>query len=204
MNVTAKNNTTKSVRLFKNEWMEALTHIPVWIPALFWTPVVGYLLYQTALAHSFSALEYVAIAISGILTWTFSEYILHRILFHAEFQSPLLQRMVFLLHGVHHDYPNDSERLLMPPLASVPIATAFWFGFNLMLGAEIALPFFAFFLIGYLFYDYIHYATHHFRLKSALMKTLKANHMAHHYISSELYYGVSSPLWDHIFGTFKD
>ncbi len=193
----------KSVRIFQSDWMESLTHVPVWLPATIWVPVIAYFLYNTIMSGAFGVFQLVAIAFFAISFWSFTEYMLHRFLFHAEFENPKLQRMVFLLHGVHHDYPNDSERLLMPPLAAIPIAAIFWVGFNAILGAQFAQPFFAFFLVGYLIYDYIHYGTHHFRIKSSVMKELKKNHMAHHFVAPDLYFGVSSPIWDRFFDTMK-
>jgi dihydroceramide fatty acyl 2-hydroxylase len=193
----------KSVRLFQNEWLENLTHVPVWLPATIWLPVIAYFLFQTKMNNTVHWAQLVLIAISALVFWSLTEYLLHRFLFHAEFQNPKLQRMVFLLHGVHHDYPNDSERLLMPPLAAIPIAAIFYLLFSFVLGAELAQPFFAFFLVGYLIYDYIHYGTHHFRIKSTWMNSLKKNHMAHHYIAPDQYFGVSSPIWDRVFSTIR-
>ncbi len=191
----------KSVRLFQNNLLETLTHVPVWVPATLWIPVIFFLLYRTLNEGAISQLNLIRIAALAILTWTLTEYLLHRFLFHAEFEHPKLKRIIFLLHGVHHDYPNDSKRLLMPPLASIPIAALFWLTFQSMMGEVLAKPFFAFFLIGYLIYDYIHYSTHHFRVRGALYRQLKQNHMDHHFVSPDQYFGVSSPLWDHLFGT---
>ena len=47
----------------------------------------------------------------------------------------------------------------------------------------------------------IHYATHHFRLRRGWMKALKRNHMLHHYRTPDMRFGVSSPVWDIVFGT---
>ncbi|MGZ3688162.1 MAG: sterol desaturase family protein, partial [Bdellovibrionota bacterium] len=65
-------------------------------------------------------------------------------------------------------------------------------------------PFYAFFIIGYLTYDYIHYSVHHFRPRTAVGKRLKQLHMNHHFVSHEALWGVSSPLWDVIFRTMHE
>jgi sterol desaturase/sphingolipid hydroxylase (fatty acid hydroxylase superfamily) len=57
------------------------------------------------------------------------------------------------------------------------------------------------FMIGYLVYDLIHYATHHYPIRGGFMKSLKRHHMKHHFKEPNLRFGVSSTVWDHAFGT---
>ncbi len=56
-------------------------------------------------------------------------------------------------------------------------------------------------MLGYLIYDITHYATHHFTMRRGIFKFLKRYHLKHHYKTPDLRYGVSSPLWDWVFGT---
>ena len=105
-----------------------------------------------------------------------------------------------MLHGVHHDYPNDASRLVMPPIMSVPLAVIFYALFLLLFG-RFAPAAFAGLLAGYLFYDTLHYATHHFSMKRGLWLWLKRYHMRHHYQDDHVGFGVTSPLWDNVFGT---
>ena len=107
--------------------------------------------------------------------------------------------MHFIFHGVHHDYPSDSKRLVMVPTVSIPLAILFYFLFYEMLGAAHVAPFFIGFLVGYLFYDMTHYAIHHGNFKSKIMKSIKQHHMLHHYSDSTKGYGVSSSIWDIFF-----
>ena len=62
-------------------------------------------------------------------------------------------------------------------------------------------PFCGGFIVGYLIYDYIHYSTHHFPMRNRLAKYLKHYHLKHHYSGEGGRYGVSSPVWDWVFGT---
>jgi sterol desaturase/sphingolipid hydroxylase (fatty acid hydroxylase superfamily) len=110
---------------------------------------------------------------------------------------------VWLFHGVHHDDPGDPTRLVMPPVVSIVLGTVFYWGFVLILGPTFARPFFAAFIAGYLGYDYIHFATHHFRPRTQWGKTVKENHMKHHFLKKGGKWGVSSSLWDHVFHTFE-
>ena len=102
-----------------------------------------------------------AYAIGGYLLWTLAEYWIHRVIFHFEPEDGFGARLHWMVHGVHHDHPNDPLRLVMPPAASVPLALVFYALFWLVLGADRAFAFGAGFLAGYLAYDMIHYHLHH-------------------------------------------
>src|ERR1700746_181355 len=142
-----------------------------------------------------------ALALAGYALWTLFEYWLHRLVFHFEPDAGIGARLHWIIHGVHHDHPNDPLRLVMPPALSVPLAAALVYGFYLVIGSPGFLPFGAAFLAGYLGYDMLHYHVHHHRPKSALGKRLREVHMRHHFQNHERGYGVSAPFWDHVFGT---
>ena len=57
------------------------------------------------------------------------------------------------------------------------------------------------FALGYVSYDSIHYATHHWQMNGKIGKFLKNYHLRHHYGDDHTAYGVSNPLWDYAFGT---
>ena len=97
-------------------------------------------------------------ALGGYLLWTLAEYWIHRVIFHFEPEDGIGARLHWMVHGVHHDHPNDPLRLVMPPAASVPLALVFYAAFYVVLGADRAFAFGAGFLAGYLAYDMIHYA----------------------------------------------
>ncbi len=141
------------------------------------------------------------LGIAGLFVWTFVEYFLHRHLFHLKGEKPWQQRLRFLIHGLHHDDPEDPTRLVMPPVAAIVLASLLYGFFRIFLGPVWIDPFFSCFLIGYLCYDYIHYAVHHFRPRTPIGKFLKQSHMLHHFVNHESRWGVSSPLWDIVFGT---
>lgn len=192
---------TQSERLFKNDILESLTHVHPIIPLLFWSPVVVFLLWRSVSIHELAALQIATMAIPGLLIWTLTEYLLHRFVFHFAASSNFGKRLVHLFHGVHHDLPNDKTRLVMPPAGAVIVMSILWGLFSLVIPALWVEPFTAFFLIGYLIYDYTHYATHHFRMRHPLLQALKRHHMQHHFTTHEAKFGVSSPLWDRVFGT---
>ncbi len=201
------------IRLFKSGALEFFTHIHPAVIVLIWTPVVVWNLMQPSLDPAI-ALGTGAAAIAfllGIAIWSFTEYAMHRFVFHwaPKNPGPRLERIIYLFHGIHHHQPQCKTRLVMPPMVSVPLALGFWFLFKLafvsVLHATSWLhPTFAGFLAGYIGYDLIHYATHHLPMEWGPMKTLKRYHMQHHFKTPDQRYGVSSPGWDVVFGTKPD
>jgi sterol desaturase/sphingolipid hydroxylase (fatty acid hydroxylase superfamily) len=164
-------------------------------------PVIIAFMYLSFFTYKISVLNNIILFIGGILTWTLAEYLLHRFVFHYKAKSEFGRRIHFIFHGVHHDYPSDSKRLVMPPSVSVPLAVLFFFIFRLIFGPFLMLPFFSGFILGYLFYDISHYAIHHFNMHSNFWLAIKNHHMLHHYQDEYKGYGVSSPFWDLVFGT---
>lgn len=192
-------NGKESTRMFKSNLLESLSKVHFTVPLFIYVPVIGYFTYRALAVLHNDVLTFIGSLLGGLLFWTLTEYVLHRFVFHFEPSSKWGQRIHFIFHGVHHDYPNDAMRLVMPPSVSIPLATGFYFLFHLVLPAQWVPAFFAAFMSGYLFYDISHYAMHHFTFKSAFWKRLKQHHMLHHYTDASKGYGVSSALWDKIF-----
>ncbi len=193
-------NKNESVRMFENRGLEFLSHVHPVTPLVIYLPVSGFMLDLAVRQRSLGIGLSVGVVLLGLLIWTFVEYTMHRWVFHYEPTSRWGKQLHFLLHGVHHDYPKDASRLVMPPVVSLPLALCFWALFFLAFG-RVAPAAFSGFLLGYLFYDMVHYATHHFSMKGGVWLWLKKYHMRHHYDDDHVGYGVSSPLWDYVFGT---
>jgi len=191
-----------SVRLFQNDLLEAMTHVHPIVPLLFWGPVAAFLLWRSVAVHELPLTGLAGIAALALFIWTLTEYCLHRFVFHYPARSRIGKYVVFLFHGVHHETPRDKTRLVMPPAGGILVFLLLYPIFKLLVPAPWIEPFIAFFLIGYLCYDYIHYATHHFPMRSPILHFLKVYHLQHHYGAKGVRYGVSSPLWDRVFGTF--
>ncbi len=186
--------------LFKSRFLDFFSRIHPAVPALIYGPAIVALIVLGA-REGLGGLEIVLLVLAGLLLWTLSEYWLHRKVFHWDPDHPIGHRLHFIIHGVHHDHPNDRMRLVMPPGASIPLAALFFGLFWLIFGLPTALPLFAGFLIGYLMYDYTHYYLHHVVPKSKLGKRLREQHMRHHFQDHRYGFGVSSPLWDAVFRT---
>ena len=191
-------NKNETIPLFKNPFLEYFSHIHPITPVIVYVPVI--------LATAYFGLQIITIPafifafLGGILLWTITEYTIHRWAFHYHPKSVTGKKIHFLVHGIHHDYPRDATRLVMPLLVSVPLASLFYFLFALIFGSY-NLAVFSGFVLGYVSYDSIHYATHHLPMKGKIGNFLRVYHLRHHYEDENTAYGVSNPLWDYIFRT---
>ena len=193
-------------RMFKSGFFEAFSKVHPIVPALIFVPIMLW-----ALVSGTQALGLLVIpaVLGGLFFWTITEYVLHRFLFHIA-PTNLLSRIIYVyLHGIHHHYPDDHFRLVMVPAVSLPLALMFWSLFAAVLPATWVAGAFAGLAIGYLAYDYCHLATHHIKIPrgawakplAAVLSGQRKRHLRHHFGNHDYGFGVSTGLWDHVFGT---
>jgi dihydroceramide fatty acyl 2-hydroxylase len=188
--------------MFQSPWLDRFTRVHPAVPVLLFLPaIVALFAFGAGRAGFWNS---VGLFAGGYAVWTLTEYWLHRVVFHFEPERGIGARLHWMIHGVHHDHPNDPLRLVMPPSASVPLALLFAGVFWVVLGGHWWLPFTAGFLAGYLAYDMIHYHVHHHRPRTRVGRKLRELHMRHHFQDDERGFGVSAPYWDHVFGTPPD
>ena len=188
-----------SPRLFDNALLDKLSRVHWSVPLFVYVPVI--LALCVVSFELVAPLTTIAMIALGYAIWTLIEYFGHRYLFHWEFPGAFGKRIHFLIHGVHHDHPNDPLRLVMPILLSGPIMIIAWFVATLLFGATFRFPTLAGFVTGYLTYDMVHYYTHHATPTSKLGLTLRRLHLMHHFRDHDKGFGVSAPYWDFVFGT---
>lgn len=193
-----------SPAFFSSRWLNACTMMVWWAVPLTWIPVIlsSILFASGRLPHT----TVLALYVMGTVLWTLYEYIFHRFVFHAVRMLPnsrLLFMLHFTAHGVHHLVPMDRMRLVMPPLLLLALATPVTLAIRAMgvsWPATAALQ--AGTLSGYVAYDMLHYAFHHARIrKDTFLQRVKTHHMDHHYVDPDRGFGVSSAVWDYVFGT---
>ena len=201
MNKNYISNKDETIELFDNKLMDSLSRVHWTVPLYIYIPIILYLLFNSFILYMLTTSNILAYLLFGLFVWSATEYLLHRFIFHWELKSNFGRRIHFIFHGVHHDYPRDSKRLVMPPAVSLPLALLFYYIFWAFIGPILINPFFAGFLTGYLIYDMMHYAIHHYNAKNKLWLAIKNHHMLHHYQDSKKGYGVSQPIWDYVFGT---
>jgi sterol desaturase/sphingolipid hydroxylase (fatty acid hydroxylase superfamily) len=188
-----------SPRLFRNALLDKFSRVHPGIPFLLYMPVVAALLWQ---AVHVLPLRYVIVTFPfGYVLWTLLEYFGHRFVFHFRAGSRIGAWIQFLIHGVHHEHPNDPLRLVMPPIMSMPIMLTAFVLLRVAAGGDLVLPVMAGFLGGYLIYDGMHFWLHHRQPSHAIGRYLRGRHMHHHFRDDTSSFGVSAPWWDAVFAT---
>ena len=196
-----KSNAEVSPPMFENKILNRLSQTHIATPiVIFLTYAVG-LLYYTQSHTDIPGLTVVGLFLAGILGFTFTEYAVHRWVYHPPHgASDAYKQATYKMHGMHHDYPKDKRRLAMPPLLAIVIATSLLFLFRAVLG-EYSFSYLAGFVVGYALYLIVHYTVHMYAPPRNFLRTLWVNHSIHHYSEDEVLFGVSQPLWDYVFGT---
>jgi dihydroceramide fatty acyl 2-hydroxylase len=188
-----------SPRMFESDLLDRLSRVHPVVPVVIFLPAIVVLFILGA--REVTALAVLGLVAGGYLFWTLTEYWIHRLVFHFEPEEGWGARFHWIIHGVHHDHPNDPLRLVMPPSVSVPLAALFYGLFVLVMGTAAADVFAAGFLAGYLAYDMLHYHVHHHRPRSRVDKVLRELHMRHHFQDDTRGFGISAPWWDYVFRT---
>ncbi len=199
--IRPKNHGSK--KLFSNPLLEKLTRTHIAVPLCIFFLFSVALLYWSVTHTSLTALQTTGMFFFGVIMFTWVEYNIHRFLFHMPTYTKVRANLQYVMHGVHHEFPKDKDRLAMPPLVSVTIATVLLLFFRLLLG-DFAFSFLPGFIVGYAGYLSIHYMVHAYQPPKNFFKLLWKNHGVHHYKNGDVAFGVSSPLWDYIYGTSKD
>lgn len=199
----------ESPKLFENPFLDFFSRVPFYVPLIIYIPVIVYYSYLAFAESKNSIIEFSGSVIVGIFLWTLAEYAIHRYIFHGHPKAAWAKKIHYTFHGIHHDYPQDSLRLVMPPPVSIPLAFFTYFFFKWTLGfigfPEFHYGYFAGFVAAYLFYDMMHYASHHTPAKSGYLKMIKDHHMKHHYKNPDEGFGFTSKVWDKTFNTdFKE
>lgn len=193
---------TGTKRLFENPVLEALSRTHIMIPISMWLTLSVFLGWYAFTYTDMSTGEIAVLFSAGLFVFTLFEYVLHRYLYHIAPKTERRAKLQYTLHGVHHEYPKDKTRLALPPALAVIIAAAFFSLFFFLMG-EAAYAFFPGFLVGYSGYLAVHFIVHAYAPPKNFFKYMWVNHSVHHYKNPESNYGVSSPLWDHVFGSFQ-
>jgi sterol desaturase/sphingolipid hydroxylase (fatty acid hydroxylase superfamily) len=200
----AVNREKDGIRIFRNPFIEhvlAKAH-PI-IPGLWAIPLAVWGLIRGFTGGHSGVVGTIGLFALGVLLWTLLEYVLHRFLFHITAKDLGGKIRSFMAHGYHHEFPNDKMRLVAPPLMAATLGIGAGLVYFLLFGEKYWLQVFGGTALGYLGYDWIHYYTHHFHPKNRVGKWLRRYHLMHHFQDDNDRYGISSPLWDIIFRTYK-
>ncbi|MBK9176643.1 MAG: sterol desaturase family protein [Flavobacteriales bacterium] len=190
-------------RIFESPVLEALTRTHIAIPLSIFYGTGAVALWFSVARLQLDGAGSLALFLSGVFFFTLVEYLVHRYFYHMSTDSPRKARVQYVFHGVHHDHPRDKKRLALPPLMSVIVASAFISLFRLLMGLH-GLAFGGGFLVGYATYLLAHYSIHVYSPPRNFLKGIWKHHNLHHFVGDTGAFGVSSPLWDHVFGTMPE
>jgi sterol desaturase/sphingolipid hydroxylase (fatty acid hydroxylase superfamily) len=202
MDTQVKPQAKGSKQLFENPLLEKLSRTHISVPLIIFFTYSGGLLYWNIQNTDLTANTTVILFLVGLITFTWVEYMVHRYVFHLKPYTELRVKLQYTMHGVHHEFPKDKDRLAMPPLLSITISTILLLLFKVIMG-DFVFAFLPGLLVGYASYLGVHYMVHAFPPPKNFLKALWINHGIHHYKDGQVVFGVSSPLWDYIYGTMK-
>jgi dihydroceramide fatty acyl 2-hydroxylase len=185
--------------MFESRLLDAFSRVHPSVPILVFAPaIVAFAAWESSFV---GVLGLIALMLLGYGAWTLFEYWLHRLVFHFEPRDGIGARMHWIIHGVHHEHPNDPMRLVMPPAVSIPLGAIVFAVLFALLGNRYAPGVAAGFFAGYLSYDMLHYYVHHFAPRTRLGRMLRERHMRHHFQDDTKGFGISAPYWDEVFRT---
>ncbi|RWR88660.1 dihydroceramide fatty acyl 2-hydroxylase FAH1-like protein [Cinnamomum micranthum f. kanehirae] len=187
-------------RFFASDFWEFLTRTVWWVVPLIWLPVVCWFVAMSV--QMGLVIPHVALMmVLGIFIWTLVEYSLHRFLFHINTKTYWGNTGHYLIHGCHHKHPMDGLRLVFPPAATAVLCVPFYYTVKLMSTPTTAPALFGGGLLGYVIYDVTHYFLHHGQPTGEVARFLKRYHLNHHFRIQNRGFGITSTLWDMVFGT---
>lgn len=135
----------------------------------------------------------------GLVTWTLLEYVLHRFAFHEKVLGVWLAKD----HLKHHA-KVDWFVPLHTKLAMASVVLSILFVAASLLGALPAATFVAGIVVGWLFYEVLHRRIHVARPLNGYGRWARRHHLAHHFGHAKQNHGVTSPIWDRVFGTYVE
>lgn len=192
----------KSPRMFHNKFLEFLTRShPVIIDSMY--AIIAFFLMRYYYIHMEQSIGIILFQFTlGFFSWTLAEYLMHRFLYHRPDDATYDTGIQYIFHGIHHYFPNDNSRTVLPPIPSLVIASIFFGVFYLIIG-KYAFTFGAGFMIGYSSYMTLHYMIHKKRTPKKWSWWWNF-HNIHHYQQHDRAFGVTSPIWDIIFRTMPE
>ena len=142
--------------------------------------------------------------VTGFLSWGLVEYALHRFIFHYAARSESGLKLVYAAHLSHHEDPGATDHLFTSLRMSVPIAAVYCLLAWAVAGSwRAAVYLFIGLVAGYFCYEWLHFQAHHGRPRLRPLRYLRKYHLLHHHRTPGLRFGVTSPLFDLAFGTFR-
>lgn len=195
-------NEDGTVKVYDNAVLEFISHTPVYVPIVFYLILSAISLFVAISMKKMGGVEVTLLYFFGIFFFSLIEYCVHRFLFHHSGEKEWQLNLKYKFHGIHHESPKDKGRLVMPLPASIFLAIVLFLSFYIIIETY-AYGFIPGILSGYSLYLLVHYIVHAYSPPNNFFRVLWVNHAIHHYKDEGAVFGVSSPLWDYVFGTMS-
>lgn len=183
--------TQSTFRLVQSDWIEPITKNYWWMVPTLWLPIV-----LLGLSHTSGDAGSALTVLTGLAAWFPFEYVAHRFVFHC-MRWPRLQ---FVIHGLHHRFPLDAERLVFPAAPAMFAALLLWRAASLVTVPETSAGLMSGFTMGYIVYDLTHYALHYAKWSGPLTR----HHRIHHYTRPDMNFGITTRCFDRLCGTLVE
>jgi sterol desaturase/sphingolipid hydroxylase (fatty acid hydroxylase superfamily) len=141
----------------------------------------------------------VAFFIAGVILWTLTEYLLHRFLGHVHRGRNFFKAE----HQQHHAKANYFAPAYKKAAAAVVVSTVLFLFISLFVPYLSALAFVMGFSGMYALYELTHYRFHSTDPIARPFIILRKHHFYHHFHDPKTNHGVTSRVWDRVFGTFR-
>lgn len=160
------------------------------VVAITYSIIVGFKWYYAAAAF-----------LSGMFLWVLLEYLIHRFIFHFKSNNPIIRKIIYSIHGVHHAHSQDDDKMYVPLIPAVIMAALLLHLLVMLIGVA-GFPLFAGIIFMHQIYNYVHIMIHTNAYKdNKILKGLRENHIKHHTGYGEKCFGVTSTICDKIFNT---
>lgn len=190
--------------IYSQRLLDRLTKMHFIIPFIVYIPVIIFFAVRAIVVKEISALHFLWLLPLITVFWSWLEYVLHKHFLHRRPDGTATVEIVNRIHEAHHDYPNDSFRLVVPLWVSVPGALVFYGLCRLIFGSWLVDAAFATLVFYYLVYEFAHISAHKINSKNSILQKIKKHHLKHHFQDDQKGFGFTSTLWDIWFGTAFD
>lgn len=187
----------------RRERNQEVDRVELYKPFIFYTAVLSFMQCAVVRSNESSLTAAAGLFVAGLLTWGLYEYVTHRWVLHREPKAEGFNLPGNVTHLRHHADPNSLQRLNVQLSESIPVCVVYYLAAWALTGSwQAATHLYTGLIAGYFFYEYLDFQAHHGTSRGRLTRYFRKYHLQHHHFDATVRFGVTSPLFDYIFGTF--
>jgi sterol desaturase/sphingolipid hydroxylase (fatty acid hydroxylase superfamily) len=190
-------------RQTRHERNQQVDRFQLYKPYTFYTIVLFIMHFAVIRSGESSLVAAAPLFVVGLLTWGLYEYSIHRWVLHREPKTEGFNLPGNLTHLRHHADPNSLQRLNVQLSESIPVCVVYFLAAWALAGSwQAATHLYTGLMAGYFFYEYLDFQAHHGTSRGRLTRYFRKYHLQHHHYDATVRFGVTSPIFDYLFGTF--